>query len=204
MKCKVSWCEEEVGGKTYCNRHYLQMRRHGEILPIKRNFSLPQEFEFDNENCYIKLYDTLGELVAKAIVDLSDYNRIKDYKFYFQGRRYVKITNRIEEGFLFLHQLIMRRKWVDHIDGNPLNNKRNNLRPCNNQQNQFNQKPQTGRASKYKGVTWVNRPKPYRAYIYLNNKSIYLGSFYTEEEAALIYNEAAIKYFGVFAHLNKL
>jgi hypothetical protein len=150
------------------------------------------------------LYDTLGELVAKAIVDLSDYNRIKDYKFYFQGRRYVKITNRIEEGFLFLHQLIMGRKWIDHIDGNPLNNKRNNLRPCDNQQNQFNQKPQTGRASKYKGVTWVNRPKPYRAYIYLNNKSIYLGSFYTEEEAALIYNEAAIKYFGVFAHLNKL
>ncbi|MFA5240562.1 MAG: AP2/ERF family transcription factor [Phycisphaerae bacterium] len=203
MKCKVSWCEEEVYKKGYCNRHYLQMRRHGKILPIKRNCNLPQEFEFDNENCYIKLHDTLGELIAKAIIDLSDYDLIKDYKFYFQGRRYVKVSG-IAGKNIFLHQLIMGRKWVDHIDGNPLNNKRNNLRPCNNQQNQFNQKPQTGRASKYKGVRVANKPRPYYARICFNGREIHLGSFYTEEEAALTYNEAAIKYFGVFAHLNKL
>ena len=98
----------------------------------------------------------------------------------------------------------MGRKWVDHKDGDSLNNRRSNLRLCNNQQNQFNSKKQMDTLSKYKGVSMTNRPKSYRSSICVNGKSKSLGYFYTEEEAALSYNEAAIKYFGVFARLNRI
>ena len=42
----------------------------------------------------------------------------------------------------------------------------------------------------------------YTSYIYDNNKQIKLGSFENENEAALMYNEAAKKYFGDFARTN--
>lgn len=204
-KCVVHECDEIVSKLGYCNRHYLQMRRHGRILPISRNRSDPQEFKFCNKDCHINLYDKSGNKITFAIVDRDDYEIVNPYKFDYPARRYVRISGKSEEGFYFLHQLILGRKWVDHADGDTLNNRRNNLRPCDNQQNQFNQKPQVGCASKYKGVrVRMDRPKPFYARIHINGHETHLGSFYTEEEAAFVYNEAAIKYFGVFAKLNSV
>ena len=90
---------------------------------------------------------------------------------------------------------------VDHIDGNVLNAQRCNLRMVTNQQNQMNRKHITG-SSKYKGVHWFRNK--WKAAIKTNTKTMYLGSFHVEEEAALAYNEAAIKYFGEFAHINSI
>lgn len=203
--CKVSWCESEVAKTGYCNRHYLQIRRHGDILPIDRNRNTPQEFEFYGDDCHVLLYDKSGNKITSAIVDKADYVILNQYKYNFSGRRYVRISGKSKEGYVFLHQLILGTRWVDHIDGDRLNNRRSNLRPCTNQQNQFNSKPQMGRLSKYKGVSIVRgKNKPYTAGIQINMKRIHLGSFYTEENAAKAYNEAAIKYFGEFARLNEI
>jgi len=180
------------------------MRRFGKILPIARNRSLPQEFEFYGNDCHILLYDRSGNKIASAVVDRADYEIVKPYKYNFSGRKYVRISGKSKEGFAFLHQLLLHTRWVDHIDGDSLNNRRLNLRPCTNQQNQFNQKPQRGGLSRYKGVVLQDRSKPYYARIYLDGMCIYLGSFLTEKEAALAYNEAAEKYFGEFACLNIL
>lgn len=201
--CKVDWCEEKPIKLGYCNRHYLQMRRFGKILPIVRNWNTPQEFEFYGNDCHIILYDRSGSKITSAVVDAGDYELVKPYKFNFSGRTYVRISGKSKEGFLFLHQLLLQTKWVDHVDIDRLNNRRSNLRSCTNQQNQFNQKPQSGTASKYKGVTVLrNRPSPYCAAIHLNGVKIHLGVFVLEKEAALVYNDAAINYFGEFARLN--
>lgn len=203
-KCVVHECDGRVSKLGYCNRHYLQVRRHGSILPIARNRSDPQEFEFCKKDCHISLCDRSGNKITFAIVDRDDYKIVNPYKFDYPGRRYVRVSGKSEEGFQFLHQLILGRKWVDHIDGDSLNNRRNNLRPCSNQQNQFNSKKQVGTLSKYKGVSMLDRPRPYRSSIQINGETKHLGTFYTEVEAALAYNEAAIEYFGVFAHLNEI
>jgi hypothetical protein len=58
--------------------------------------------------------------------------------------------------------------------------------------------------SGYKGVCWVESNQKYRASIGVNYETILLGHFNVKEDAARAYNEAALKYFGENAWLNKL
>src|SRR3990167_7283870 len=94
---------------------------------------------------------------------------------------------------------------IDHINGNKLDNRKNNLRFCNQQGNSANM-DKHGKY-KYKGITlctdW-NRKKKWGAQISIKRKNMHLGRYLTPEEAALAYNIAAIKYFGEFARLNKI
>jgi hypothetical protein len=98
---------------------------------------------------------------------------------------------------------------VDHINGNKLDNRRENLRICTNAENSRNRVKSTLNTSGYKGVSYKKeknyiRKKPWNARIKVDYKEIYLGHFQTKEEAAKAYNEAAIKYFGEFAKLNEV
>lgn len=108
---------------------------------------------------------------------------------------------------IIMHRYIMKAPKgviVDHIDGNPLNNQRSNLRLCNKSQNGMNRGKQNDNTSGYKGVSWLVNNKKWMAKIQVNTKQIYIGSFNLPEEAAIAYNEMAIKHHGEFAQLNKL
>lgn len=89
---------------------------------------------------------------------------------------------------------------IDHIDGNRSNNCISNLRLATAAQNaQNSKKPISAKTSKYKGVSWYPRLAKWQANIRINGKSIYLGYFYTEEEAFLAYCRAAEQHYGEFA-----
>lgn len=90
---------------------------------------------------------------------------------------------------------------VDHKDHDLDNNDISNLRLCSRSQNQWNRIPGRG-SSKYKGVCQRSNGNMWQAFIGLNNKRIFLGSFEDEVEAAIAYNNAAIKYFGEYARIN--
>jgi len=91
---------------------------------------------------------------------------------------------------------------IDHINNIKDDNRIINLREATGFENQRNQKPQTGKTSKYKGVHWYKQTCKWRAQIQNKHKNIYLGYYNTEEEAALAYNKAALEYFGEFAKIN--
>ena len=104
-----------------------------------------------------------------------------------------------------IHRIIMGAKkgeYVDHINHNPLDNRRENLRICTNQENNWNKPPTAGK--KYKGTSRnpASKKNPWCAFIKKDYKSLYLGSFKTEEMAALEYNKFAKELFGEFAYLN--
>lgn len=92
---------------------------------------------------------------------------------------------------------------VDHINGNGLDNRRENLRICTRQENSRNSAPRSGAASKYKGVV-ISRQGTYRARISDGKTLRSLGTYKTEVEAAVAYNIAATTTFGSFARLNKI
>jgi hypothetical protein len=106
---------------------------------------------------------------------------------------------------LFLHRLILRagpNEFVDHRDGDKLNNRRSNLRICDAAGNARNRGMARNNRSGFKGVH-ASADK-FVAQISLNGRRIYIGSFDTAVEAARAYNSRATSLHGEFARLNDL
>jgi len=93
---------------------------------------------------------------------------------------------------------------VDHINHIKDDNRWCNLRECTHSQNLMNGKAYKNNTSGFKGVSWLKHAKKWQAQIMRNKKSTYLGVFKSKTEAAKIYNKAAKKYHGEFAHLNEI
>lgn len=91
---------------------------------------------------------------------------------------------------------------VDHVNGNPLDNRRSNLRICSQQENRRNSvKPDVSATSRYKGVCRPAGRTLWAATIYCRG-IIRLGTFVCEQDAARAYDQAARQLFGPFAALN--
>lgn len=103
-----------------------------------------------------------------------------------------------EKGKKTLSRLIMsvtdKNKYIDHINGNPLDNRRSNLRVVSHQENMMNKKTYT---SKIKGVN-LNKKGLWVARIQVRNQRIFLGSSKDKSVAERLRIEAEKKYFGKY------
>lgn len=82
-------------------------------------------------------------------------------------------------------------KVIDHINGNRLDNRIENLRDVTRQQNSWNlQKAKSNSKSGYLGVCWRPTKKKWKAEIRINGKKVWLGHFATAEEASVAYQRA--------------
>lgn len=145
-----------------------------------------------------------------AIVDDEDYEWLsqhgwhttKDRKTYYAVRWSSKKGGRRNHR-IWMHREIMKplaNMQIDHVNHNGLDNRKKNLRICTHSDNQHNRKPQPGKSSKHKGVTW--HQKGWQVAITHNGKSIYIGRFHNELEAAKAYDAKAKELFGGFAKTN--
>ncbi len=125
-----------------------------------------------------------------VFVDSEDIGKVNAYKWsYCNGYAYCHIEK------IYMHRLLMdcTSKWVvDHINGNPLDNRKHNLRVCTHAQNLWN-------TDKVKGYRYKKDKNKWIAEIMKNRKYIFLGYFDTEEDAKMAREVAEIKYFGEFA-----
>lgn len=106
---------------------------------------------------------------------------------------------------LLLHKEIMKTPKgmdTDHINGDKLDNRRENLRIATRSQNMANLANPINNKSGYKGVIWYKRDKNWRAFIKVDYKQIHLGYFDDKTEAAKAYNLAALEKYGKYAFLN--
>lgn len=143
-----------------------------------------------------------------ALIDDADFDWLNQWKWHAHKRGETFYAARaIKRKTNYMHRIIMNPpKGVDtdHIDRNGLNCQRSNLRTCNRSQNCRNRSSRTNSYSQYVGVSYYKRDDFWTARIEVKGKSIYLGIFKKETDAALAYNDAAKKYHGEFANLNKV
>lgn len=114
-----------------------------------------------------------------------------DYKLYRSNR----LT------WIFHNGEIPPNMVVDHIDGNSSNDKIENLQVISQSKNLMKSKPKRN-TSGYRGVSWHEPSGKWQVRIYLDNKEKYLGRYEDVNEAAKIYDAAALEYFGEYARLN--
>ena len=148
-----------------------------------------------------------------AIVDDEDFEKVNAYKWYCMTRRHHKYAAKSfrvngVKTVLQMHRFVLNlfdsSKMIDHINGNGLDNRKENIRICTASDNAKNKILPASNKSGFKGVCWHKRDKKFYAQIKVNNKMQYLGVFDCPIEAAKAYNIGALKHHGQFARLNTI
>lgn len=141
-----------------------------------------------------------------ALVDEADYEAVSAHYWsagnMLGGHPYP--CRRVDGDAIYLHRVLARAgpsDFVDHINGDILNNRRANLRLCTKKENLRNRRKRAGCLSPYKGVVRT-RGGRWEARVTVDGKAIYAGSYATDADAARAYDAAALKHFGAFARLN--
>lgn len=210
-KCKVNNCEHECRGNgLYCAKHEFHIRKHGKIL--NRTIYDPNEFIVEGDIAYMLIYDRNCKVKARIVIDASDVDLCKQYKWCLNKKQTV-LTNVTVNGkrkSIYLYRLLMgvadspHTVQVDHISRDRLDNRKANLRICSPNQNSCNSKLRSTNTTGYRGVVFRKDTEKYQAQIWHKNKRISLGCYDTALEAAQIYNEAAEKYHKEYSSLNNV
>jgi len=154
-----------------------------------------------------------------AIVDDEDYEKLSIFKWCAvldkNTNSFRAWTNDLSKSLCGVSTISMSRMVmdfpsgliVDHINHETLDNRKENLRVCTPYENGLNRNKQLNNKVGYKGVTlkYISKKgkgKRYTATIGQNNKTINLGYYHSEIDAARAYDKKAIELFGEFANLN--
>jgi hypothetical protein len=169
-------------GRESCGRSKRSSRRDlMKLIPLTRG-----KFTIVDDECF--------ELLNKFNwhIDSHGYAARNGY---VRGRRTKILMHRV-----LLN--IPKHLAVDHINGDRADNRKCNLRICDNRENQGNRRKRQHASSAYKGVSWHSSSQKWQVRISDNKKRTHVGVYNSETEAALAYNNVAVKVFGEFALLN--
>lgn len=151
-----------------------------------------------------------------ALVDDVDFERISKHRWTAFRQKHPDGSTRgwyavrnVRSGgkskLHMMHRVILGadgETFVDHVNGNGIDNRRCNLRLCTVSQNAHNMAPLLRGSSPYKGVTWHKTEGRWAAQIKSHGRHIHLGLYDDEVAAAHIYDRAARSLFGEFARAN--
>ena len=136
------------------------------------------------------------------IIDKETYKLMYKHTWYVD-QNYVKTGNKLLSRMVMNCNENDNNLVVDHINGNTLDNRKCNLRQITQSQNTLNRSSKKS-SSKYIGVYYHKITKKWAATISIDGKSIYLGIFDREQDAALARDYATKKYYKGFGRLNFL
>jgi hypothetical protein len=132
----------------------------------------------------------------------EDAELIRKYRWHIDYGTHgsLRVRANIKGKKVSLHRMVLKTKLeVDHINGNQLDNRRENLRKATRHQNACNRKVFCNNQTGCAGIT--KKGNRYIARIAVKNKSVYLGSFASLSDAVEVRTKAVIKYHKKFARV---
>jgi len=163
-----------------CKKHLSQMKKFGKVLDHNpRNKFDPNEIRINGNVAELDVYDLSGNVIKTFKFDSEDYDLVSKYKWNLGADGYCRSGS----SSIRLHRLVLSVKegcQVDHINLDITDNRKCNLRVCDNSLNQANKRGY----NKYgvKGVEQHNNGK-WSAYVRRDGKQYHSPLFLTQEEA---------------------
>lgn len=193
-KCGVKNCVRKYHAKGYCNTHYRRKLQNRELnIPIFAT----RKAKIRGNIALIRTSKS-GELI---IID-KDMAHIDKYNWWYDGG-YARA--RVNGEIVKLHHYIIGKppsgKVTDHINRNPLDNRRVNLRHVERRVNSINAKVSKHNTSGHRGVSWNSSRKRWVVRINHENKRIGLG-FYADLEKAIEARKSAESKYGYSLIIN--
>jgi hypothetical protein len=137
---------------------------------------------------HIPVYNGQGEVITLALVDAVDYDWLARYRWHADKGYAKRGLTKPRARSIMMHRELMGLslgdpRHVDHINRNPLDNRRANLRVLPAGANRQNVGSCKGSSSKYRGVSWEKRRRKWRASGRFRGETITIGRYDNEEEA---------------------
>ncbi len=193
-QCSVNQCSKPALARRLCSKHYQQLKRTGQVR-TKTEYS---ENPIVNHGGWVLvgLRDAYNNVVGWTKLSAEDLPLVEGKRLRAMRGKYIDFWDGSKR--MLLHRAILNAPvdmQVDHINGDPLDNRRENLRLATPSQNSANYKTR-----EYKGVR--RRWRKYSARVQHGGEVKHLGMFSTAEEAARAYDRAAFEIWGEYARLN--
>lgn len=185
MKGSCSVCGKE--GRIHngmCTQHYQQVRRFGYIP--ERTERTPNQITIVGDHAEVDLYSK-NQVVAKVKISICDIDKVSQLKWSLD-RQYARNA----KTKMLMHRYITDApdwKFVDHINGDTLDNRRENLRVVNPFINAVNKTKTMKRGIRQRGNKFYVR-------IGKDNKQYYIGSYNTYDEALEARKQAELDLYG--------
>ena len=163
-------------GYVLCNKHYKQLKKYGKFLDSNPRTLLDRnEYHIEGDITYIDIYNARSEVIAQAVIDTEDLNKVMYTKWKLSSSGYAMNSPKFSGSTKHMSRVILGTdQFVDHINHNTLDNRKCNLRIVTRSQNQMD--------SNSKGVS-KRKDGKYYAYIRIYQRMIDLGVYVFEEEA---------------------
>lgn len=199
--CSATNCSNiKIYARGYCSMHYQRLRIHGDANYVSVRDK--REVVIDGKTARIPIGVNAKD--GYALIDTEDIPLVEGYKWHITSEGYVKTASKRNDTH-FMHHLIIGKPnkgyETDHINADPLDNRKSNLRVVTRSQNEHNTRSKQGSSSQYKGVSLV-RANRWKATIRMAGVKSRAKYFASEIEAAQQYNAWAEELFGVHARLN--
>lgn len=184
-------------GAKMCKSCYLKIA-HNNSIPFKH---YTNKYLIKDDFVILFAHNTLNEFY----VDKEDFERIRNICWYEDTSGYIYGYNTQLKARVTLHRHIMKldnEAIIDHINRNPKDCRKINLRKCTQKDNVKNKSLYSNNKSGYNGVCWDNKTSKWISYINYEGNRINLG-FYDDKEKAIQSRLIAEKqYFGEFAPIH--
>lgn len=194
-KYKCDICERplfkknRMYGKTLCSKHMHQYFKYGYALDNNpRTQKDLNEFRCISENTIeFDVYNRKSEVVNHFWIDREDLAKVRYYKWRVDTNCHVITGNctstRPRKELSHIVMNCPDGMVVDHKDGNPLNNRKKNLRICTQQENLCNKHFMSNSNSGEIGIIWDKSRKRWAPEIRKDGKRYHLSRYKTIEEA---------------------